>query len=119
MFDLAVGVLGIPLFIFFLENSIDGIPNCVAASLARRLMIAPIGGFSIIVLIAMTVERYIAILHPYTYKTLATKGRLLKHVGVHARQRSFSSSACLLHLYGLLIYAIMKVTLHSYCICLH
>ena len=57
MFDLAVGVLGIPLFIFFLANSIDGIPNCVAASLARRLMIAPIGGSSI-VLFAVTVERY-------------------------------------------------------------
>ena len=81
MFDLAVGVFSIPLFIFLLANSVGGISNCLVASLARRLMLAPIGGSSI-ALTAMKMERYIAILHPYAYKTQVTKKRLMKYVCV-------------------------------------
>ena len=79
MFDIAVGMLGIPLFIYYLSSSIGGISNCFAASFARRLMHAPIEGSSITVT-AMTLERYIAVLHPFTYKTQVTKNRLLKFV---------------------------------------
>ena len=72
MFDLAVGMVGIPLYIYYVATTIGGISNCVVAVLARRLPIAPYGGSSI-ALTAMTVERYIAILHPYAYKTCVSK----------------------------------------------
>ena len=82
VFDSAVGVLGIPLFIFFLANPVAEISNCFAMSFTRILMFAPILGSSI-ALIAMTFERYIAILHPFAYKTLVTKKRLMKYVGAN------------------------------------
>ena len=68
------------LIIFILANSIGEVSNCFAASLAHRLMLAPIGGSSII-LTAMTIERYVAISHPFTYKTQVTKKRILKYLG--------------------------------------
>ena len=79
MFDIAVGMLGIPLFIYYLSSSVGDISDCFAGSLARCLMRASIEGSSITVT-ALTLERYIAILHPLTYKTHVTKNRLLKFV---------------------------------------
>ena len=43
MFDLGVGVFRIPLFIYYLANSIGGIFNCFAASLGYRLTLVPVG----------------------------------------------------------------------------
>ena len=80
MIDLAVGILGIPLFIFFLGIGIGGITNCIAANLAFGSTFIPIG-MSSIALSAMTIERYIAILHPYAYSTQVTKKRLLVYIG--------------------------------------
>ena len=80
IFDLAVGTVGIPSFIFLLASAIGGISNCLAVSLATRLMLAPIG-VSTIIATAMTIERYIAILHPYTYKNQVTIKRILVSVG--------------------------------------
>jgi hypothetical protein len=81
--DLAIGVLGIPLFIFFLASRIGGISKCITTSLASRANIVPLG-VSAITLSAMTLERYIAILHPYAYSTQVTKRRLLICVGCFA-----------------------------------
>ncbi|XP_028413376.1 beta-2 adrenergic receptor-like [Dendronephthya gigantea] len=74
--DLAVGVFGIPLFVVFLLSAMGNMSNCFVATLAYRLTIVPIG-LSTIALIAMTVERYIAILHPYSYISLMTKRKVM------------------------------------------
>ena len=74
--DLIVGVFGIPFFVMFLMNGITKILNCFVATLALRWTIYLIS-LSTDMLIAMTLERYIAILHPYAYSTLVTKKRLL------------------------------------------
>ncbi len=78
--DLAVGVLGIPLFLVYLIQGITGTSNCFGTFLARRSTTLPLG-VSIITLLAMTMERYIAILHPYAYSTKVTKKRILVCVG--------------------------------------
>ena len=78
--DLVVGILGIPLFIVFLSSGLGGIKNCYVANLAFRSAIIPIG-ISTITLSAMILERYIAILHPYAYRTQVTIKRLLIFVG--------------------------------------
>ena len=83
MFDLAVGVLGIPLHIYYLANGIGELSSCLAASLARRLTVVPIEA-STSILAAMTLERYIAVIHPYTYKVQVTKKRILMIVGFTA-----------------------------------
>ena len=74
--DLVIGVFGIPFFVIFLMNGITKILNCFVATLALRWTVFLIS-LSSDMLIAMTLERYIAILHPYAYSTLVTKRRLL------------------------------------------
>jgi hypothetical protein len=76
VFDLAVGFFSMPLLIFFLASGIGGITNCVAAYLAFRSSVLP-SMMSYINLLALTLERYIAILHPYAYSTQVTRKRLL------------------------------------------
>ena len=78
--DLLVGVLGIPLFIVYLSSAVGGNKNCFTASFAYRSIALPISK-STITLAAMTMERYIAILHPYSYSNKITKKRLLICVG--------------------------------------
>ena len=79
MLDLAVGMLGIPSFIFLLTNAIGGISNCLAVFLAVHFLFVPMG-VSTIITTAMTIERYIAILHPYVYKIQVTKRKTLVSV---------------------------------------
>ncbi|XP_028412439.1 adenosine receptor A2a-like [Dendronephthya gigantea] len=77
--DLAVGVLAIPLFVTFMISLLDKTSNCLLAILTLRGTVILIT-FSVFTIIAMTAERYIAILHPYAYPTLVTKKRLVKFV---------------------------------------
>jgi hypothetical protein len=107
--DLAIGVLGIPLFIFFLASSIGGISKCITTSLASRANMVPVG-VSAITLSAMTLERYIAILHPYAYSTQVTKRRLLIYVGCFAAVDLFFIILSFEHLRLLEIYATVKIT---------
>ena len=65
IFDLAVGLFCVPLFIYYLANSIGRIFNCFAASLGYRSTLVPVG-VSTITMTAMTMEGYIAILHHAT-----------------------------------------------------
>ena len=78
--DLAVGVLGLPLFLVFLASGIGKISNCIVATLAFQTTTIPVG-ISVITISVMTLERYIAILHPYAYIAKVTKKRLLIYVG--------------------------------------
>jgi hypothetical protein len=75
--DLAVGVLGIPLFLIFLVTGMGKISNCFVATLAYRSSVLPIG-VSILTLSALTMERYIAVLHPYS--TQVTRRRILLYL---------------------------------------
>ena len=77
--DLAVGVLAIPVLILLLSSEIGGISNCIASALALKSTTIPMG-LSTIALSAMTLERYIAILHPYSYKTWVTRKLLLIYI---------------------------------------
>ena len=101
--DLLVGVLGIPLFIVYLSSAVGGNKNCFAASFAFRSTALPIG-MSTITLAAMTLERYIAILHPYSYNTKITKKRLLICVG-----------SGVLFAISLIILAFINIILFAFC----
>ena len=78
--DSASGILGIPLLIFFLASGIGGMTNCFAARLTLSSTLLPTIQ-SCVTLSALTLERYIAILHPYAYSSQVTKKRLLIFVG--------------------------------------
>ena len=79
--DLGVGVLSIPLFIYCLLSPFLDSVDCIFIILAFGSTQIPCG-LSIITLSAMTIERYIAVLHPYTYQTKVTKKRILIFVNV-------------------------------------
>ena len=81
--DLAVGVLGIPLFLVYLASGIGENSNCVLATLVFRTMAFPMG-LSTFTVSALTLERYIAILHPFAYKAQVTKKRLFIYVCIGA-----------------------------------
>jgi hypothetical protein len=78
--DLAVGLVSIPLFIFYLSSFFRGKEHyCSVANLALLFTIVP-AGLSAIALIALTFERYVAIVHPYSYSTGVTKKKLLTFI---------------------------------------
>ena len=109
VFDLAVGIFGIPLFILLLAKGIRGTSNCFPAPLARRLMAVPVG-LSTITTTAMTLERYIAIVHPYAYGTHVTKKRLLVFVVSCATVEVVAISVSLAVEKILQIYSTVKLT---------
>ena len=74
--DLVVGVLGIPLYLASLSGEIRGDSNCFVAILSYSL--SPITlGISTLLLFGMTLERYIAVLHPYSYSRVTKKKILI------------------------------------------
>ena len=77
--DLAVGVLGIPLFLVFLAAGIGGTSNCYVATLAYRSSVLPIG-VSILTLSSLTIERYIAVIYPLSYNVQLTKKKIVIYV---------------------------------------
>lgn len=79
MTDVAVGIIGIPLFITFMLSGMGKISNCFAIIFFFKTTIL-LNTVSVTTLSALTLERYIAILHPYSYKTQVTKRRITLYV---------------------------------------
>ena len=77
--DLGVGLLGIPLFVYCMMIPFQKIRNCTLTFLAFRTSFLPLG-LSMATLSAMTMERYIGVLHPFQYQTKITKKRILIYV---------------------------------------
>ena len=77
--DFGVGVVSIPLFIYYLIFPFLKTANCILIILAIRASYLPLG-LSIATLSAMSMERYIGVLHPFHYKTKVTKKRILAYV---------------------------------------
>ena len=76
VFDLGIGIIGIPLFLVYLASAMGEYSNCIIANYTKitgYLMI----NISAVALLTITLERYIAILHPFGYKMFVTKKRIL------------------------------------------
>ncbi len=76
--DLGVGVFSITSLIAFLAIPLLGIRNCVGIGLLFLLKFLPVS-LSTVILSAMTVERYIGVLQPYSYQT-----------SVHDKEKNFN-----------------------------
>ena len=74
--DLAVGVLGTPLFLVYLSAGMADISNCYVGILTYRLSLIPIAESSFI-LLGMTFDRYVAVLQPFAYSSKVTKKKIL------------------------------------------
>jgi large-conductance mechanosensitive channel len=109
--DLAVGLVSIPLFIFFLKRALGGYEKyCSETFLAFRLILLPVG-LSTITLLALTLERYVAILHPYAYGSGVTKKRLVVFIGCCDAVEFSVFTLSLMNQRILEIYAVVKMTI--------
>ena len=107
--DFAVGVLGIPFFVFYLASGIGGLTNCIVATLAIWSTIIPLG-ISTFTLCVMSIERYIAIKHPYAYRIQVTQKRLTILVGCSAAVVLVIVILSFLYEKLFMIYALVKLT---------
>ena len=73
--DLAVGLLGIPSFLVYVLSKMGEYKSCFA-SLTHQTTILLID-VSTIILFVMTLERYVAIMHPFRYTILITRKRII------------------------------------------
>ena len=79
IFDLGVGVFGIPFFICYLLFPFLNTTNCTVIILARRVTRVTCAQ-SMVILSGMTLERYIGVLHPYYYEAKSTKKKILIYI---------------------------------------
>ena len=77
--DLGVGCVALPLFFLHLLVPFTSIDICTAVYVLKSITVLP-AGLSVVTLSALTIERYIGVVHPYSYKTLVTKRRIVKFV---------------------------------------
>ena len=81
--DLAVGFVSIPFFLMYLVSGIEGTSKCILVNVILKIIFLPCA-LSAVTLCALTIERYIAILHPYRYNVQVTRKRLLAFIGFGA-----------------------------------
>ena len=79
--DCVGGISSIPLFMIILTMPSSGLKNCLVFRLIFVSMLV-VPSLAPVSLSAMTAERYIGVLHPYSYQSLVTKRRVLIYVGV-------------------------------------
>ena len=77
--DTGVGCFTIPVTTFFLVSPFLSVDHCVSVHLMFHVGYLMVG-ISIITLSVITMERYIGVVHPYSYATLVTKRRILAYV---------------------------------------
>ena len=78
--DLSVGCVSLPILIVaLLAPFTTNIDICTVTVAVKSISMLPIG-LSITTLSALTVERYIGVVHPYSYKILVTRRRIVVFV---------------------------------------
>ena len=92
--DLTVGAFSIPAFILFLASPLIGIQTCLFHVVLVQCFLLP-PGLGTVTSFAMTIERYIGVLYPYSHQKLVTRRRILICVG------TFSSIIFAIHILAL------------------
>ena len=73
--DLGIGCIGAPLSVFFLLQTFLGLRDCFSSFVVFQLSVLPIG-FSLVISFIILFERYIGVMHPYSYARILTKKRI-------------------------------------------
>ena len=79
-FDVAVGVISLPLEIILAAVELRGIASCVGVVVLETIAFVP-AAISMIMLCLLTLERYLSILYPIFHRSHVTKTRMLIGVG--------------------------------------
>ena len=94
IFDLTVGLLGLPLLIVVLATELFGSVNCVVSVVAKKIMLLP-SSFAVGTLIALTFERYMGLIHPFSYDTKVTREKILTFILLFPISMTISCAASL------------------------
>ena len=92
IFDLTVGLLGLPLFIVVLATELFGSVNCVLSVVADQTMALP-SSFAVGTLIALTFERYMGLIHPFSYEAKVTREKMLTFILIFVTSMTISCAA--------------------------
>ena len=104
--DLGVGCIALPIFFVALLVPFTNIHICTPVIVSNTVTMFPIG-LSMLTLSALTVERYIAVVHPYSYRILVTKRRIGIFVLGGGSIQFSGVVACILSEYLFIKYAAM------------
>ena len=77
--DLGVGCFTIPILTCFLVAPFVRVDHCVLLHFIYQTAYVPTG-ISIVTLSAISMERYIGVVHPYSYESQVTKRRILTYI---------------------------------------
>ena len=77
--DLGIGLIVSPLFSIVLVGELVGDANC-DLFLAFSILFFTIEGFSVVILSAMNLERYVSVVHPIYHRNKVTKKKLLIYI---------------------------------------
>ena len=92
--DLTVGLLGLPLLVVVLATELFGSVNCVVSVVAKKIMLLP-SSFAIGTLIALTFERYMGLIHPFSYEAKVTREKMLTFILLYVASMLISCAASL------------------------
>ena len=87
-----LGLLGLPLFIVVLATELFGSVNCVVSVVAEKIMLLP-STFAVGTLIALTFERYMGLIHPFSCEAKVTREKMLKFILLFAASMTISCVA--------------------------
>ena len=104
--DLGVGCIALPIFLVALLVPFTNIDICTPVIVSNTVTVFAIG-LSTLILSALTVERYIAVVHPYSYRRLVTKRRIVIFVLGGGSIQFPVVVACILNEYLTIKYAAM------------
>ena len=90
--DLTVGLLGLPLFVVLLSTELFGSVNCVVSVVAENIMVLP-SSFTIGTLTALTFERYMGLIHPFSYEANVTREKMLTFILLFVASMTISWAA--------------------------
>ena len=90
--DLTVGLFGLPLLIVVLATELFGSVNCVLSVVADETMSLP-SSFVVGTLIALTFERYMGLIHPFSYEAKVTRERMLTFILLFVTSMTISCAA--------------------------
>ena len=77
--DLTVGLLGVPMFIVIVASELFGSVNCLASVVAQKIMLLP-SLFAVGTLTALTFERYMGLIHRFSYEAKVTREKMLTFI---------------------------------------
>lgn len=116
--DFTVGLFTLPLFTYVNLNEVFGSPECVLHYILSTIAFIP-WGLSLASLCALTLERYMGVIHPITHRIHLTKRKFVIYVRcvvlVTLIIVPLATASAIFYYIFCAVYAIVPMLLHTFC----